>query len=717
MADEAAEWPRRLVQVTAPSSQSACAVRYGTLRYTGEVEGTKGTWLGVEWDQPGQGKHDGEYKGRRYFNVSQPGCQCGSFIRPPVQNASPSEIVIGQSSFLDALRYRYIGDDGETACSAGKKSDRDPTSYSRRNLAEIEIETPNMAKVRHRVAQLNRLKVVALTGPSEHHSAGESAGDKSTLLRIRSELLTDIQALVGQAGRDGEEDHAVAQLIHATIPNVQYLDLSRSLLSSMRQIATIVQQLDSLKTLHIHHNRLHDLSSQSMAAGAAAPRSDKHEERYTTILTQSKGLANITEIGLVGNKLSWSDFLGVAPYLPRLETLLLAQNGIRRLAATEDDKALASVQAQPVRAALLRDLNLEANELDCWQDICSALSALPQLKRLHLSNNRLTKIEGAPKDGGTEHLFPLDHLSLSGNPLFDLSWGVVTVADDQAASLRPFPNAILERKMEAIWASLYNMDASVAAPGLRSLSAMLTTGDEDISDTNAPFSPAELVSYTQSVETQCAQWRFNVIARLPALAQLNGTEVTAAQRKDAELWWLGQMDQRLSRAATAAQHAEIIQKEPAWARLGQRYEHFAGGQAPDENASRLRASGTIQSKLLALTLRLSPTPPPPSGAIVQMDGIDSVKTVSNFKVLPNLTLKSLRAKISRTLVLAKGQEVQHYAVLKSQSRQADDPQASDATGSQHHADQFVSFELDDELRELGQSGLQHGDELWVVVAQ
>ena len=33
----------------------------------GEVDGTEGEWLGVEWDREGRGKHDGSHKGTTYF--------------------------------------------------------------------------------------------------------------------------------------------------------------------------------------------------------------------------------------------------------------------------------------------------------------------------------------------------------------------------------------------------------------------------------------------------------------------------------------------------------------------------------------------------------------------------------------------------------------------------------------------------------------------------
>jgi dynactin complex subunit len=42
-----------------------------TVRFRGAVEGTKGEWLGVEWDDPSRGKHSGEHQGHRYFKCKE----------------------------------------------------------------------------------------------------------------------------------------------------------------------------------------------------------------------------------------------------------------------------------------------------------------------------------------------------------------------------------------------------------------------------------------------------------------------------------------------------------------------------------------------------------------------------------------------------------------------------------------------------------------------
>lgn len=39
-----------------------------TVRYSGPVKGKDGLWVGVEWDDPMRGKHDGTHGGVRYFD-------------------------------------------------------------------------------------------------------------------------------------------------------------------------------------------------------------------------------------------------------------------------------------------------------------------------------------------------------------------------------------------------------------------------------------------------------------------------------------------------------------------------------------------------------------------------------------------------------------------------------------------------------------------------
>lgn len=66
-----------------------------TVRYVGEVAGTTGSWLGVEWDDPSRGKHDGQHKGVRYFSCRHDPSnrihQQHNFIATPHHLTSPMQ--------------------------------------------------------------------------------------------------------------------------------------------------------------------------------------------------------------------------------------------------------------------------------------------------------------------------------------------------------------------------------------------------------------------------------------------------------------------------------------------------------------------------------------------------------------------------------------------------------------------------------------------------
>lgn len=59
-----------------------------TVRYIGNVEGTKGDWLGVEWDDTFRGKHSGEHKGKRYFTCNYWALFLSGFLRVYLVNRS-----------------------------------------------------------------------------------------------------------------------------------------------------------------------------------------------------------------------------------------------------------------------------------------------------------------------------------------------------------------------------------------------------------------------------------------------------------------------------------------------------------------------------------------------------------------------------------------------------------------------------------------------------
>jgi dynactin complex subunit len=43
--------------------------QHATVAFVGAVPPTAGEWLGVIWDDPARGKHDGTHEGTRYFDA------------------------------------------------------------------------------------------------------------------------------------------------------------------------------------------------------------------------------------------------------------------------------------------------------------------------------------------------------------------------------------------------------------------------------------------------------------------------------------------------------------------------------------------------------------------------------------------------------------------------------------------------------------------------
>uniref|UniRef100_A0A673MIG0 Tubulin-specific chaperone E n=1 Tax=Sinocyclocheilus rhinocerous TaxID=307959 RepID=A0A673MIG0_9TELE len=75
----------------------SCDGERATVRYVGPVLPTAGVWLGVEWDDPERGKHDGSHEGVRYFTCRHP--TGGSFVRPKKASFGVD--------YVTALKQRY----------------------------------------------------------------------------------------------------------------------------------------------------------------------------------------------------------------------------------------------------------------------------------------------------------------------------------------------------------------------------------------------------------------------------------------------------------------------------------------------------------------------------------------------------------------------------------------------------------------------------------
>ncbi|EFJ42091.1 hypothetical protein VOLCADRAFT_67418 [Volvox carteri f. nagariensis] len=132
-----------------------CRVRilkdYATVRYIGPVAQQQGTWVGVEWDDPTRGKHDGSTAGVRYFTCAS-GTTSGSFVR--------IERVNFGVTILDALRARYNNETAEHGEIVAPEELYVHTSRRRR----LQVQLVGEDKIQQKQRQIHMLTSARLVG-------------------------------------------------------------------------------------------------------------------------------------------------------------------------------------------------------------------------------------------------------------------------------------------------------------------------------------------------------------------------------------------------------------------------------------------------------------------------------------------------------------------------------------------------------------------------
>jgi hypothetical protein len=170
-----------------------------TVRYIGPVAGTTGTWLGVEWDDPTRGRHDGQHKGVRYFECWVKSPTSASFIRP----TRPHD---AKTDFLTALHEKY---------ATHHVSETPQIVFGVKVAEEVGFD-----KIGRQQAQLDQLKIVILDGMRL-----DSAYSPAAAKRDRS--------------------------IRDVCPSVVELGLSRNLFTKFGPVVDICAELDELKVLKL----------------------------------------------------------------------------------------------------------------------------------------------------------------------------------------------------------------------------------------------------------------------------------------------------------------------------------------------------------------------------------------------------------------------------------------------------------------------------------
>lgn len=321
---------------------------YGTIRYIGRVENKPSIWLGIDWDDPNRGKHDGTVEGRRYFSAKHK--TSGSLIRPEKANLGKSiveaislrygksEVVVASDVLLDATFNKMVGFDDVRE----RQSDFD-------NLEIVNV----------------RLQHVSSTG-----------------------MVDQLKNLC---------------------PNVTELDVSKNLLSNWSQVFRICEQLRYLHRLNVSENllafpeevpkRFSNLKilicgssrlvwDDVLVLGTAFPYLQELRVPLNSIkeinLSNCDSFGSLEVLDVEGNKIEdWEEILKLG-LLPNLREIILGNVGLRRIRFAGRGKT----RLFPA----LKKLAISDNEIDNWESI-GELDKLENLEDLRFLRNPILETE------------------------------------------------------------------------------------------------------------------------------------------------------------------------------------------------------------------------------------------------------------------------------------------------------------------------------------
>ncbi|XP_014982039.2 tubulin-specific chaperone E isoform X1 [Macaca mulatta] len=327
---------------------------HATVRFAGVVPPVAGPWLGVEWDNPERGKHDGSHEGTVYFKCRHP--TGGSFVRPNKVNFG--------TDFLTAIKNRYVLEDGP-------EEDRKEQIVT---LGNKPVETVGFDSLMKQQSQLSKLQEVSL-----RNCAVSCAGEKG----------------------------GVAE----ACPNIRRVDLSKNLLSSWDEVIHIADQLRHLEVLNLSENKLKFPSGSALTGTFSALKvlvlnqtgitwaevlrcaawcpglEELYLESNNIVISErpTDVLQTVKLLDLSSNQLIDENQLYLIAHLPRLEQLILSDVGISSIHFPD-----AGIGCKTSMFPSLQYLVVNDNQISQWS-FFNELDKLPSLRALSCLRNPLTK--------------------------------------------------------------------------------------------------------------------------------------------------------------------------------------------------------------------------------------------------------------------------------------------------------------------------------------
>ncbi|XP_029951099.1 tubulin-specific chaperone E [Salarias fasciatus] len=313
----------------------SCGGERATVRYVGPVPPTAGVWLGVEWDDPQRGRHDGSHEGVRYFSCRHP--RGGSFIRPAKASFGVD--------YLTALQqfYHYDVEEVDSILSFYTK-DRSLDNLSSVLLVDSEVNGP---------------------GPD---GAARRTTPNVQLLDLSGSLLPSWE----EAARLGLQ-----------LEQLEQLRLSRTRLAPPPDPPSLSHAFSNLKLLHLIRCEL--TWPQVLHCAPMWPRLERLSVAENNIveLQRPRGvLEGLVSLSLELNPLEQDALLQLSA-LPSLQDLNVSQTGLSAVRFQD-----AAPGHRTDMFPQLKTLLVDDNNISQWS-VIDELAKLPRLEQLSCRRNPL----------------------------------------------------------------------------------------------------------------------------------------------------------------------------------------------------------------------------------------------------------------------------------------------------------------------------------------
>ncbi|CCT62502.1 related to PAC2-involved in the stabilization of microtubles [Fusarium fujikuroi] len=376
-----------------------------TVRFVGEVSGTTGTWLGVEWDDSARGKHDGCHKGIRYFTCRSKFPTAASFVRPSRPADPPRH-------FLAAVNHKYAS---EYTLPDGRRAAEEIVFFGKR------AEEVGFEKIRRKQANIGELTVV---------------------------ILEDLQ--VSSARADDESEGIIAK----TCPKITQLDLSRNLFERLDPVFEICCELPNLQHLTLNGNRFHNVLDDQVKDAVNSVKELSLEETLLSweevchIATKSPSLAaldagsnqfqslpaldygnlssTLTSINLEINEFTSFVDISTLATLRSLRNVHLKGNNISAIAPEGTEG--------PIFSDTVQYLDVSYNKIQSWDFVNQLTKHFPGLVGLRIGHNPFyDAVDADAKASSSEesHMFTVARLG----SLKSLNFSQITPADRSNAEM------------------------------------------------------------------------------------------------------------------------------------------------------------------------------------------------------------------------------------------------------------------------------------------